>query len=64
MPLLIGYQVIKKRDLIIELIKKCNNEYVAPKIKTTPNFPLWVKVFWTLVIISILIIIYNEARPK
>jgi DNA-directed RNA polymerase subunit RPC12/RpoP len=63
MPVLMGYQVIKKRELLIELIKKYNSDYVAPKIKTTNNFPLWMKVFWILVIISFIIIIYNEA-PK
>jgi DNA-directed RNA polymerase subunit RPC12/RpoP len=64
MPVLMGYQVIKKRELLIELIKKHNNQYEAPKIKTTNNFPLWVKVFWILVIISFIIIIYNEASSK
>lgn len=59
---LMGYhQVIKKRDLLIELIKKHNINYVAPVIKIIDNFPLWVKVFWGLVGLSMFIIIINEV---
>ena len=61
MPVLMGYQVIKKRDLLIELIKKHNINYVAPVIKIIDNFPLWVKVFWGLVGLSMFIIIINEV---
>lgn len=62
MPLLMGYQVIKKRELLIELIKKHDINYVSPEIKTIDNFPLWLKVFWVCVLISFIIIIFNEAK--
>jgi uncharacterized protein YydD (DUF2326 family) len=61
MPVLMGYQVIKKRELLIELIKKHNINYVAPVIKIIDNFPLWLKVFWGLVGLSMFIIIINEV---
>jgi DNA-directed RNA polymerase subunit RPC12/RpoP len=61
MPVLMGYQVIKKRELLIELIKKHNINYVAPVVKIIDNFPLWLKVFWGLVGLSMFIIIINEV---
>jgi DNA-directed RNA polymerase subunit RPC12/RpoP len=60
MPVLMGYQVIKKRELLIELIKKHNINYVAPVIKIIDNFPLWLKVFWGLVGLSMFIIIIKK----
>jgi hypothetical protein len=60
MSLLISYQVIKKRELLIELIKKNNIDYVAPEIFIKkPNY-----LVIYLVAIVIIIIIAGEIFGK
>ena len=60
MSLLISYQVIKKRELLIELIKKYNIDYVAPEIFIKkPNY-----LVIYLVAIVIIIIIAGEIFGK
>jgi DNA-directed RNA polymerase subunit RPC12/RpoP len=59
MPVLMGYQVIKKRELLIELIKNNNIKYLAPEIlKPKPNYLLI--AIQVIVVLAIILILASE----
>jgi len=59
MTLQIGYQVLNKRERLIEIIKKNNNKYIAPEIlKPKPNYLLI--VIQVIVVLAIILILASE----